>query len=84
MIFYKLVRNILNLIIKFLNPKKATCPDGIPIKAIKTVSKVIDSHLPNINNKDIKKKIETTSKIADQLAFLTASLKFTEDCYTTA
>ena len=37
-----------NLIIKFLNPKKATGPDDIHIKLIKTVPNVNDPHLANI------------------------------------
>ena len=44
----------ISLIIKSLNPKKATGPDGIPIKAIKYASNAIDSHLSNIIAKDLE------------------------------
>ena len=45
----------INKIIKSLNPSKATGPDHIPLKIIKTVANVIDSHLAHIINKDLKK-----------------------------
>ena len=35
----------ITLIVKFLNHKKATGPDCIPIKVIKTAANVSDSHL---------------------------------------
>ena len=44
----------ISLIIKSLNPKKATGPDGIPIKTIKYASNAIDSHLSNIIAKDLE------------------------------
>ena len=44
----------ISLIIKSLNPKKTTGPDGIPIKAIKYASNAIDSHLNNIIAKDLE------------------------------
>ena len=44
----------ISLLIKSLNPKKATGPDGIPIKAIKYASNAIDSHLSNIIAKDLE------------------------------
>ena len=44
----------ISLITKSLNPKKATGPDGIPIKAIKYASNAIDSHLSNIIAKDLE------------------------------
>ena len=44
----------INKIIKSLNPNKATCPDHIPLKIIKTAANVIDSHLAHIINKDLK------------------------------
>ena len=34
-----------NKIIKSLNPRKATGPDGIPVKILKITRNVIDSHL---------------------------------------
>ena len=43
----------INEVIKTLNPCKATGPDGIPIKFIKTARNVIDSDLTNIINKDL-------------------------------
>ena len=45
----------ISLIIKSLNPKKATGPDGIPIKVLKYASNAIDSHLCNIIGNDIDK-----------------------------
>ena len=45
----------INSIIKSLNPKKATGPDGIPIKIIKHAANTIDSHLCNIIIKDLDK-----------------------------
>ena len=44
----------INKIIKSLNPRKATGPDGIPVKILKIARNVIDSHLTNIINIDIK------------------------------
>ena len=44
----------INKIIKSLNPRKATGPDGIPVKILKIARNVIDSHLTNIINRDIK------------------------------
>ena len=43
----------INILIKRLNPKKATGPDGIPLKIIK-LSAVIDKHLTNIINTDLE------------------------------
>ena len=45
----------MSLIIKSLNPRKAAGPDCIPLKAIKFVPNVIDSHLSNIIIKDLEK-----------------------------
>ena len=42
-------------IIRSLNPKKATGPDGIPIKVLKYASNIIDSHLCNIIIQDLEK-----------------------------
>ena len=42
----------INILIKRLNPKKATGPDGIPLKIIKLSADVIDKHLTNIINTD--------------------------------
>ena len=44
----------INIIIKSLNPNKATGPDRIPLTIIKTAANVIDSHLAYIINKDLK------------------------------
>ena len=41
------------MLIKRLNPKTATGPDGIPLKIIK-LSDVIDKHLTNIINTDLE------------------------------
>ena len=46
----------INKIINFLNPRKATGPDGIPVKILKIARNVIDSRLTNIINRDIKEK----------------------------
>ena len=43
----------INKIIKGLNPKKATGLDKIPVKIVKLVASVIDSHLTNIINNDL-------------------------------
>ena len=43
----------INKIIKSLNPKKATGPDGIPIKVIMSANNVIHSHITNIINQDL-------------------------------
>ena len=44
----------INKIIKSLNPKKVTGQDNIPIKILKIARNVIDSHLKNTINRDIK------------------------------
>ena len=44
----------MNKIIKSLNPNKATGPDRIPLKIIKTAANVFDSHLAHIINKHLK------------------------------
>ena len=44
----------INKRIKPLNPREATGPDGIPVKILKIARNVIDSHLTNIINRDIK------------------------------
>ena len=44
----------INILIKRLNPKKATGPDGIPLKIIKLSADVIDKHLTNIINTDLE------------------------------
>ena len=52
-----------NIIIKSLNPNKATGPDRIPLKIIKTAA--IDSHLAYIINKDLKEnKFSENAKTA--------------------
>ena len=44
----------INKIINSLNPRKATGPEGIPVKILKIARDVIDTHLTNIINRDIK------------------------------
>ena len=44
----------INKIMKLLYPNKATGPDRIPLKIIKTAANVIDSHIAYIINKDLK------------------------------
>ena len=51
----------INKIIKFLNPRKATRPDGIPVKILKIARNVIDSHLTNIINRDIFRIFQKTN-----------------------
>ena len=45
----------INSIIKSLDPKKATGPDGIPIKILRHASNIIDSHFCSIIKEDLKK-----------------------------
>ena len=40
--------------IKSLNPRKATGPDGIQVNILKIARNVIDLHLTNIIDRDIK------------------------------
>ena len=40
--------------IKSLNPRKVTGSDGNPVKILKIARNLIDSHLTNIINRDIK------------------------------
>ena len=51
--FPKATTEDINEIIKSLNPNKATGPDQIPLKIIKTTANVIDSRLAHIINKDL-------------------------------
>ena len=44
----------INKIIKALSPSKATGPDRIPLKIIKTYADVINYHLAYFINKDLK------------------------------
>ena len=44
----------MNILIKRLNPKKATGPDGIPLKMIELSANVIEKHLINIINADLE------------------------------
>ena len=54
-----------NEIIKSLNPNKATGPDRIPLKIIKTAANIIDYHLAYIINKDLKEnKFSENAKTA--------------------
>ena len=43
----------INKTIKSLNPRKATGPDGIPVKMLKSARNIIDAHPTNIINRDI-------------------------------
>ena len=45
-----------NKIIESLNPRVVTGPDGIPVKVLKIAGNVIDSHLTNIINRDLKER----------------------------
>ena len=54
-----------NKIIKSLNSNKATDPDRMPLKIIKTAANVTDSHLAYIINKDLKEnKFSENAKTA--------------------
>ena len=53
--FPELTLKDINTIIKSLDPKKATGPDGIPIKIIKHALNIIDSPFCNIIKKDLRK-----------------------------
>ena len=58
------VENI-NKIIKSLNPRKTTGPGCIPLKTLIIARNVIDSHLTNVINRDIKEsKFSNDAKIA--------------------
>ena len=54
----------INSIIKSLDPKKATGPDGIPIKILSHASNTIDSHFCNIMKKDLRKNNNSEPKTA--------------------
>ena len=55
----------INKIIQLLNPNKATGPDEIPLKIIKSAANVIDSHLAHIINKDLtENKFSENAKTA--------------------
>ena len=43
-----------DILIKYLNPKKATGPDGISLTIIKGCANVTDKHLTNIINIDLE------------------------------
>ena len=45
----------INSIILNINPKKASGPDKIPLKIIKSCANTIDSHITNIINQDIER-----------------------------
>ena len=49
-IFPEAKKEEINILMKLLNPKKATGPDGIPLTIIKLSADVIDSYLTNIIN----------------------------------
>ena len=63
--FPKATQEEINSIIKSLNPKKATGPDGIPPKIVKLSSNVIDKYLTNIINNDLSQScFSQNAKIA--------------------
>ena len=61
--FYHLYRSVedISLLIKYLNPRKATGSDFIPLKVIKFVWNVIDPHLHN-NKRPRKKQVFRRAK----------------------
>ena len=71
-----------------INSRKAAGPDKAPPKNAKMSANIIDSHLTNIINSDLKRnafsnsKKELISKITGQLVFYIAFKKFTKDSYT--
>ena len=74
--FPKLILEDIILIIKSLNPRKATGPDCIPLKFIKLAPNVINSHLCNIIIKDLgKRKYSEQPKIALARPILKKNLK---------
>ena len=44
----------INIVIKRMNPRKATGPDGIPLEIIELSAYFIDKHLTNIINTDLE------------------------------
>ena len=44
----------INILLKYLHPKKATGPDRIPPKIIKLSADIVDKHLTNIINTDLE------------------------------
>ena len=44
----------INKILRNINSRKATGPDKIPPKIVKMLANIIDSHLTNIINSDLK------------------------------
>ena len=55
----------MNKIIKLLNSNKATGPDRIPLKRIKSAANVTDFHLAHVINKDLKEnKFSENTKTA--------------------
>ena len=54
----------INKIITSLNPRKATGPDGMTVNILKLARNVIDSHLTNIINRDIKNTFSEDGKTA--------------------
>ena len=44
-----------NKILRNINSKKATGPDKIPPKIVKMLADIIDSHLTNVINSDLKR-----------------------------
>ena len=63
--FPEVKKEEVNIRIKHLNPKKATGPDGIPLKIIKLSANVIDKHLTNIISTDLESScLSENAKIA--------------------
>ena len=63
--FPEVTTEVLNIIIKPLNPNKESGPDRIPLKMIKTAANVTDSHLAYIINNDLKEnKFSENAKTA--------------------
>ena len=52
--FPEVKKEEINILIKHLNPKKATGPDGIPLKIRKLSADIIVKHLTNIINTDLE------------------------------
>ena len=46
----------INKILRNVNSKKATGPDKIPPKIVKMLADIINSHLTNVINSDLKRK----------------------------
>ena len=60
----------INKILRNVNSKKATGPDKIPPKIVKMLADIIDSHLTNVINSDLKRNaFSDSAKVASICPF---------------